>query len=164
MCLSWQESPSSPALLRRCRREWLLRRGGRGCCSAGARQPPGRFGTAETPSLRHRCRWGLARPAAPGDGVTSHHFCWPPLAAVPPSIIFGCPRSVRLGQAHLAVPPLPAEQQGPCAQRCGWVLPSSLPSQPRSPSPKSGSCWGSLGVDAGAAFPLGLAPRSAVAH
>lgn len=40
-------------------------------------------------------------------------------------------------------PPLPMEQQGPDAWCCGWVLPSSFPSQPHSPIPKG---WKLLGV------------------
>lgn len=96
---------------------------------------------------------GPTWPTAPGGSVTSHHFHCLPLAAMPPLIIFGCPRSVRRG---LAAPPAPTEQQGLITQCCGVCCPSLSPARPAAPSPKAGSCWGSPSVDARAALPHSL--------
>lgn len=83
---------------------------------------------------------GPTWPAAPGSSVTSHHFHCLPFAAVPPLIIFGCPRSVRPG---LASPPAPIEQQGRITQCCDACCPPLSPARPVAPSPKG---WKLLGA------------------
>lgn len=119
----------------------------KGCCDEGdvaaAQQVPGSLlhaASQHSPLPSGTAASGAKWPTAPGGSVTSHHFHCLPLAAVPPSIIFGCPRSVRPG---LAAPPVPTEQQGLITQCCGGCCPPLSPAGPAAPSPKS---WKLLGV------------------
>lgn len=101
---------------------------------------------------------GPAWPAAPGGSVTSHHFHCLPLAAVPPLIIFGCPRSVRPG---LAAPPAPTEHRvsSPSA-----VVGAALLSPQPDPVPKGLEAAGGHPVFMPGLLSPTASPCSAIAH
>lgn len=124
-------------------------------------EAPGCCITAQTPSLWHCCLWGQRGPQPPGVVSLLIISTGCPFAAVPPSIIFGCPRSVR---PELAAPPAPHGAASSHHPVLWWVLPSSLPSQTSCPIPKGLEAAGGHPVLMPGLLSPTASPCSAIAH